>query len=60
MSERKAEMISYAVACVILVVGGAFVRTFILNWINGPAIVVASVTILTPALINRGKRKGQR
>jgi hypothetical protein len=30
---------------VILVVGGAFVKTAILNWISGPAIVVASVVI---------------
>jgi hypothetical protein len=57
MSERKAEMISYGVACVILVVGGAIFRTPILNWINGPAIVIACVTLLTPFLIRRGKKK---
>ncbi|MDQ6928515.1 MAG: hypothetical protein M3159_07620 [Actinomycetota bacterium] len=60
MNERKAEIVSYAVACVILIVGGAIVRTPILNWINGPAIVIATVTLLTPALIKRGKNKGRR
>jgi len=42
---------------VILVVGGAIFRTPILNWINGPAIVIACVTLLTPFLIRRGKKK---
>lgn len=56
MSERKAEMISYGVACVILVVGGAIFRTPILNWINGPAIVIACVALLTPALVKLGRR----
>lgn len=58
MNERKAELISYGVACIVLVVGGAIVRTPILNWINGPAIVIATVCLLTPVLIKRGKRKG--
>jgi hypothetical protein len=60
VNERKAEMISYAVACLILVVGGAVVRTPILNWINGPAIVIATVTLLTPALVRRAKRRGPK
>ncbi|MEY2642819.1 MAG: hypothetical protein RLZZ368_1466 [Actinomycetota bacterium] len=41
----RSEKIGYAVAVLILVVGGAFVKTAILNWISGPAIVVASVVI---------------
>ncbi|NCZ70624.1 MAG: hypothetical protein EBY80_10745 [Actinobacteria bacterium] len=41
----RSEKIGYAVAVVILVVGGAFVKTAILNWISGPAIVVGSVVI---------------
>lgn len=54
MNERKAEKISYGVACFILIVGGAIFRTPILNWINGPAIVIATVTLLTPLLMRRG------
>jgi hypothetical protein len=57
VNERKAELISYGVACVILVVGGAIFRTPILNWINGPAIVIATVCLLTPFLIKRGRGK---
>jgi hypothetical protein len=37
MSEQRAERVAYAVAVVILVVGGALLRTPILNWICGPA-----------------------
>ncbi len=43
----RSEKIGYAIAVVILVIGGAFVKTAILNWISGPAIVVASVVIST-------------
>lgn len=43
----RSEKIGYAAAVVILVVGGAFVKTAILNWISGPAIVVASVVAST-------------
>jgi hypothetical protein len=46
-SVPRSEKIGYAVAVVILVVGGAFVKTAILNWISGPAIVVASVVAST-------------
>ena len=59
MSERKAEALSYGVACVILVVGGAIFRTPILNWINGPAIVIATVCLLTPVLVRRTRDKGR-
>ncbi|MDQ6909635.1 MAG: hypothetical protein M3Z84_02440 [Actinomycetota bacterium] len=57
MNERKAELISYGVACVILVVGGAIFRTPILNWIIGPAIVIATVTLLTPRLAKKRRRE---
>ena len=43
----RSEKIGYAIAVVILVIGGAFFRTVILNWISGPAIVVASVVLST-------------
>lgn len=59
VKERTAEVVSYVVACVILVVGGAIVRTPILNWINGPGIVIATVSLLTPALVRRSRRKGR-
>lgn len=41
----RPEKIGYATAALVLVVGGAFVRTAILNWIVGPAIVVACVAV---------------
>lgn len=56
MDERRAELISYGVACFILVVGGAIFRTPILNWISGPAIVIATVTLLTPLLAKKRRR----
>ncbi len=40
------EALGYAVAVVILVVGGAIVRTPVLNWICGPAIVIVSVSMI--------------
>ena len=41
----RPEKIGYAAAVVILVVGGAIVRTAILNWIVGPALVVVCVAV---------------
>ena len=38
------EMLGYAIAAVCLVVFGVILRTPVLNWISGPAIVVAVVT----------------
>jgi hypothetical protein len=52
-------MVSYGVACVILVLGGAIFRTPILNWINGPAIVIATVALLTPRLVRKGNERGR-
>jgi hypothetical protein len=40
VKRATAERLGYIVAVLILVVGGALVRTPILNWISGPAIVV--------------------
>jgi len=56
MSEGAAEAVAYVVAVVVLVVGGALVRTPILNWISGPAIVIASVAIIPPLLTRRRSR----
>jgi hypothetical protein len=55
-SERVAEGIAYALAATILVVGGAILRTPILNWICGPAIVIATVSLLPP-LLTRSRAK---
>lgn len=44
---HRAETIGYAIAVVILVIGGALLRTPILNWISGPAIVIGSVATTT-------------
>ena len=41
------ERAGYAAAVLILVVGGAIVRTPILNWVAGPVIVVACVLFAT-------------
>jgi hypothetical protein len=38
---------NYAFAVVLLVVGGALARTAVLNWIAGPLIVIASVSLPT-------------
>jgi len=43
----RSEKIGYLIAVLILVVGGAFLRSIILNWICGPAIVVGSVILST-------------
>ena len=43
----RSEKIGYLLAVLILVVGGAFLRTVILNWIVGPAIVIACVVLCT-------------
>jgi hypothetical protein len=43
----SAERLGYALAIFILVVGGAIVRTPILNWVAGPVIVVACVMVTT-------------
>jgi hypothetical protein len=54
MSERTAEVVAYAVAGVILIVGGVLLRTAVLNWFVGPMLVVVTVTLLTP-LLSRGR-----
>lgn len=46
----RSERIGYLVAVLVLVVGGAFFRSVILNWIVGPAIVVGSVVLCTRLL----------
>ena len=40
------DLLGYAVGIVVLVVGGFFLRTPVLNWICGPALVVLSVVIV--------------
>jgi hypothetical protein len=53
MSEHTAEMVAYVVAFTVLVVGGMFLRTIVLNYLVGPMIVVASVAVITPLLSRR-------
>lgn len=43
--ETAADLIGYAIAAVILIIGGAILRTPILNWICGPAIVILCVVL---------------
>jgi hypothetical protein len=47
---RTAELLAYAFAVVTLIVLGAVFRTPILNFLCGPAYVIAVVTLLTPQL----------
>jgi hypothetical protein len=42
-ARRSTEITGYLVAALALVIGGVFLRTPVLNWICGPAIVVAAV-----------------
>ena len=49
------EAVAYAIAVVILVVGGALVRTPILNWICGPAIVIVTVSLVGGWLSKRDR-----
>ena len=43
----RGERWGYVLAVFALVVGGAILRTPILNWISGPAIVIGSVALTT-------------
>ena len=45
---RKAEVLAYVFAVVTLIGFGVIVRTPILNFVCGPAWVIACVTVLTP------------
>jgi len=49
------EAIGYIVAVLILIVGGAVVRTPILNWICGPAIVIVTVSLIGGWLAKRDR-----
>ena len=52
------EAVGYVLAALIIIVGGAIVRTPILNWICGPAIVIATVTLVGGWLDKRERRRG--
>ena len=54
------EAIPYVLAALIIIVGGAIVRTPILNWICGPAIVIATVTVVGGWLEKRDQRRGPK
>jgi len=43
----RAERWGYTVAVIVLIVGGALLRSVILNWICGPAIVIGCVALST-------------
>ena len=47
-ASRKAEVLAYVFAVVTLIGFGIVVRTPILNFVCGPAWVIACVTLLTP------------
>jgi hypothetical protein len=54
------EAVGYVLAALILIVGGALVRTPILNWICGPAIVVVTVSLVGGWLDKRRERRERR
>lgn len=54
------DLAGYVVACLILLVGGSTLRTPILNWICGPAIVVASVVFVGRINDRRAARRSGR
>ncbi len=60
LTTASAERLGYAVAVAILIVGGALVRTPILNWICGPAIVVACAVGVPTLLGHRSPAKARR
>jgi hypothetical protein len=47
-ASRKAEVCAYAFAVITLIGIGAVIRTPILNFLCGPAWVIACVSLLTP------------
>lgn len=51
------EAVGYVLAALIIIVGGAIVRTPILNWICGPAIVIATVSLVGGWLEKRDQRR---
>jgi hypothetical protein len=42
-ARRSTDVTGYVVASLAIIVGGVFLRTPVLNWICGPAIVVTAV-----------------
>jgi hypothetical protein len=57
MTDGHAEAVAYAVAAAILIVGGALLRTAILNWIIGPGTVIACVAAIPPLLTPRKRHR---
>jgi hypothetical protein len=54
----RAELLGYVMATLILVVGGAFILGPILNFISGPAIVVACISLTTNVSRRLKRRRG--
>jgi hypothetical protein len=48
---RRIEVVVYIFTACALIVLGVFLTSRILNWIVGPAFVVAMVTIITPQVL---------
>ena len=57
--EPRPELWAYLVAAVVLIGGGMLLRTPILNWISGPAIVITCVAFLGPLFARRAKKSTQ-
>ncbi len=47
MSLKQRERLGYVCAVLVLIVGGALIRTALLNWVCGPVSVVAVLMIFT-------------
>ena len=57
--DDRIEAVMYAVAAMAIIGLGVWLRTPVLNWIVGPAIVVTLVTLGTPA-VGRLARRAKR
>lgn len=46
--ENRVDLAVYVVAGAILIASGIWLRSIVLNWVVGPALVVVLVAVLTP------------
>ena len=53
----RADLPYYAVAAFVLVVGGALMKTWLLNWISGPVFVVVCVAGIGALADRRRQRR---
>ncbi len=57
---QPSDRLGYAVAVIVLVIGGALARTPVLNWISGPSIVITCVVVVGNMQDRRARTKEQK